>query len=369
MARPKVCFVIPEYRKDTATHFAHVYDLLKTVSKNLDIFLIIEKGEMPEGKRMFSHVRLLSSSSLTLRILGTLWVIIRARKEGYSDFYIHYSFFSAFLASLVAGISGGRVFYWNAGEPWKYKRGKLREAFERMAYRRVTFLVTGTESLKKRYALTYDIPGEKIKVLPNWISLERFKNLPDGEKDALKKKLGISDGAKVVLFAHRLSERKGVQHLPDILSSFAGGNIVFLVVGDGPECKNLKFKIENLKLQKNVRLLGWIPNAEMPKYYAIADLFIMPSDEEGFPRVLLEAMAMGIPFVAFGVGGVLEVVPSELKNLVVTSGAKKQFVGAMNYILNSSHENILIIQKREKEWVKKFNVKEVAKMFEELFKI
>ncbi len=214
--------------------------------------------------------------------------------------------------------------------------------------------------------------------MPNWIDINKFRiqNSPgrtpatgqaEFRTQELRKELHIDSAKKVVLFAHRLSERKGAHYLPEIIQAFKGQSVVFIIIGDGQERQNLEFRIQNLELTHSVRLLGWVPNEELPKYYAIADLFIMPSDEEGFPRVLLEAMARELPFVAFGVGGVPEIVPQELKNFVVSHGAQKQFIGAMNYILNASHEDIIAIQKREKEWVKKFDVKDVAKRFRELF--
>ncbi|MBI2637928.1 MAG: hypothetical protein HYW88_03435 [Candidatus Sungbacteria bacterium] len=129
MERKKLCYIIPEYDPKTATHFAHLYDLLKITSKDLDIFLIIERGEFPNDTEIFSHTRLLKTSFLPIRVLGTAFMLFSARMRGYKDFYIHYSFFSALSAFVVAKAFGGRVFYWNAGEPWKYKRGKLREFF------------------------------------------------------------------------------------------------------------------------------------------------------------------------------------------------------------------------------------------------
>jgi glycosyltransferase involved in cell wall biosynthesis len=123
------------------------------------------------------------------------------------------------------------------------------------------------------------------------------------------KELSISGSDKVVLFVHWLSERKGAHYLPEIIKEVTAKNpgVVFVIVGDGPYREKLTLGIEEAGVEEYARVIGSVPNARIPQYYAMADLFIMPSTDEGFPRVLLEAMAMGVPFVANDVGGVRDI--------------------------------------------------------------
>jgi glycosyltransferase involved in cell wall biosynthesis len=240
----------------------------------------------------------------------------------------------------------------------------VREVFERMVYKLVTYVVTGTEGLKKRYAEVYAISESKIKVMPNWISLTRFA--PDGGALHLKIALGVPSNARVVLFAHRLSKRKGAQYIPAVAEALRNENAVIVVAGEGPEKESIKLKVKSLKLDERVRFVGAIPNHEMPLYYSMADVFIMPSDEEGFPRVILEAMAMGTPFGAFDVGGIREFIPKELQRYIVPHGDSEKFVSIVRELLAITTETLKELQKIEHDAVKQFETKKVVKRFYEM---
>jgi glycosyltransferase involved in cell wall biosynthesis len=71
-------------------------------------------------------------------------------------------------------------------------------------------------------------------------------------------------------------------------------------------------------------------------YYRAADLYLMPSEEEGFPRVLLEAMASGCPFVAFDVGGVRDILPDSLAGCVVEKGDVRAIAAASVRVLRDA---------------------------------
>ena len=165
----KLCYVLPEYRPDDASHFSHIHDFLKEISKFFDIFLVVEKGSVLDVSLGYKNVYILRFQFLPLRIIETFFIFFLVRIKGYRNFYIHYSFLSAFVASLI-----GRTFYWNCGEPWKYKRPFLREIFERLVYKIVTHLVTGASSLADEYSRRYGISRDSVKVTPNWIDLKRF---------------------------------------------------------------------------------------------------------------------------------------------------------------------------------------------------
>ena len=100
--------------------------------------------------------------------------------------------------------------------------------------------------------------------------------------------------------------------MPQIARNFLHEQVEFWMIGEGPEIEDLKIKIKDWKLEGNVKLLGQVPNAEIVKYFHAADVFLMPSREEGSPHVILEAMASGLPFVASDIGGIREIVPPEL---------------------------------------------------------
>lgn len=365
--KTNLCYVIPE--RTQHTHFAYLDNFVKNCQDIFELFIVVEKGsgELPIGilrgyKQRFSF--------MPFRVTENFLIFFLLRIRGYRTFYVHYSFLSAFNASLVARVLGGRVFYWNAGMPWLYQRNPVRKLFEQTVYQVITFLVTGTEGLKREYARHYNISLEKIKVLPNWIDVKDFQfsilNFQK-EKKSLRHALNIPDGAKVILFVHRLSKRKGAHYIPEIVEKLKNESVVLLIVGDGPERDSLKLKIENWKLADKTRFLGWIPQNEVIKYYSISDIFIMPSEEEGFPHVLLEAMAAEVPFVAFRVGGVSEILSKDLQKYAVEPGNLSLFINQIQFLLYMSSEHVRMLQKKEEACVRQFDLSIVKKRFQELF--
>ena len=363
MDKQKICFVIPEYNLKTPTHFSYLYDFIELLSKDYDIFLVAERGA---GKVSgVTDYCIQKRRFLPFRILENLFILLRARFRGYSSFYIHYSFLSAFQASLVARLFGGRTWYWNCGLPWLYKRNFFRQGFEKSVYHLVNFLVTGTDNLRSEYACHYRIPISKIITLPNWINLESFRHQASGiRKDELKKKLNIAPDQKVLLFVHRLSKRKGANYLPEILNQLKNANVFLLVIGDGPELEVLNLKFKTYNLQAKVKFMGWVPQLEVARYFAVAEVFLLPSEEEGFPHVLLEAMAVGVPFVSNNVGGIPEIIPQPARNFLVSSHNVKEFADKTRELLEMDESKKNNLKLSLLEWVRQFDIKNAVSRFQ-----
>jgi len=84
--------------------------------------------------------------------------------------------------------------------------------------------------------------------------------------------------------------------------------VLFRSVGEGPERSALATQIERLGLERRVRLVGSVPHQRLQEFYVAADALVLASSREGWPNVLLEAMACGTPAVASSVWGNPEVV-------------------------------------------------------------
>ncbi len=104
-----------------------------------------------------------------------------------------------------------------------------------------------------------------------------------------------------------------------------------IIIGDGPEKKNLQLIAYNLQLQDKVLLVGSVPDAF--KYLKAFDLFVLPSRKEGLPYVLLEAAAAGVPIVATKVGGVPEIISDRQNGYLVQPDNTGELVDKINYAL------------------------------------
>jgi glycosyltransferase involved in cell wall biosynthesis len=170
----------------------------------------------------------------------------------------------------------------------------------------------------KRYVSSLGADPEKITVLYNGVDMERFKPLTDA-KDAIRKKLGISKNAVVVVTVRRLVYKNGVDTLIDSAQIAIKKNpkLVFLVVGEGPDFAQVKSRIEQLGIGNNLRLAGFVSDDDLPLYYNAADFFVLPSKSgEGLPLVALEAMACGLPVIATNVGGISEIMADDYGKIV-----------------------------------------------------
>ncbi len=362
--KPKLFYVLPKYEARSATHFSYLVDFLSEMSKTFEIFLLVEKGEKPEENLGCEKSVVLRSKSSVGRLGELFYWMLRARFSGWRDFYVHYSFAGAFSASLVVRIFGGRVFYWNCGEPWKYRRSFRREFFEKTTYRLINFLVTGSESMAKQYSRHYKIPLSKTKVMPNWINLSRidYREL-NLESEKAKMELGIESGTKILLFVHRLSKRKGAHRLPEILEKLKEEKVFLLILGDGPECQMIKREFEKINLTQRVKIIGWVPQREILKYFALSDIFLLPSEEEGFPHVLLEALALGVPYAANRVGAVEEITPPSLKKFLAESENPNDFSEKVRRLLHGSPDELKEIKTEMLAWVWKFDLSKSLEKF------
>ena len=335
MYENKICYVLPEYSIDTALHYYHIYKFLDDISHSLNIILFIEKSiEKPQ----FNYIRNIYVQKyrhFLLSITERFIIFLLLRFRGYKKYYIHQSHISALIASIITKIAGGKTFFWNCGlrrhNVPKIKLNhqtiieKIRSDYLfQFTIKIVDFFVTGTPIMAKYYCNNYGIKMNKIRILPNWVDLDRF-NPEKFDKKGLKTQLGLCEDKKVILFVHWLSKRKGAQYISEIAKRvLAEIPVSLVVVGDGPYRERLENEIEANGLEE-VKLLGKIPNRKIQEIYAIADVFIMPSLDEGFPRVLLESMAMNVPFVAFDVGGVRDIVPEDDEYFIVKRGDVLEF--------------------------------------------
>jgi teichuronic acid biosynthesis glycosyltransferase TuaC len=170
----------------------------------------------------------------------------------------------------------------------------------------------------KKYVLSLGANPEKVEVLHNGVDLNRFKPLSE-VKHQMRKKLGISKDANVVLTVRRIVYKNGIDTLLESAEIAVKRNpkLVFVVVGKGPDSEEVKEKIGQLRMQNNFKLTGFVSDEDLPLYYNIADLFALPSKSgEGLPLVVLEAMSCGLPVIATNVGGTSEVMSKDYGKLV-----------------------------------------------------
>ncbi len=361
--KTKLAFVLPEYALHT--HFRYVGEFAVALSLHTDIFLILEKGSAPVDFPS-DKVRVQQFSFPPLRFLEMGWILLSLHRKGYRTQYVHYSFVAGFWSALWVKLFGGSMYYWNAGMPWLYKRAVLREWFERLVFRMLDHLVTGADALHDGYADYYGISRDRIVTLPNWIDVENEqRKFASVDKAAIRARLNIPEGIQVLLFVHRLAKRKGAHLLPEIFSGLhrsPAGKCILVIAGDGPESATIEADFRARGLWDDVRMLGWVSQERVHELYALAEIFLLPSEEEGFPHVLTEAQSTGLPYVASDVGGVREMTPPEGQESIVPYGDVHRLVTeAKNLLVNpDAHRRF---SESEKRWVLQYDKSHILERF------
>ncbi|MGZ5434848.1 MAG: glycosyltransferase [Pyrinomonadaceae bacterium] len=164
------------------------------------------------------------------------------------------------------------------------------------------------------------------------------RSLATGEKCALRTQFGIVEDERVILAIGRLSREKGHADLFNSIASVRDSKPEFklklMLVGDGPERPDLQALAKTLALDNVAVFAGHV--SDVTPFYAIADVFALPSHSEGSPNVLLEAMAAGLPVVATSVGGVPEIATDEKDALLVPARNPAAFAEALRRALSDA---------------------------------
>jgi len=365
MQKPiKICYILPDYNQEIAGHFYHNYEFLEKLSKKVDMFLIVEKSDTRDIK-FGSRVYVQKFRFIPFRFLESFFIILKARIKGYKNFYTHYCYIGGVNAAIISRLTGGKSYYWNCAMNWLFKKKDSSKIGYELCLRWSHYLVTGSEGMKQGYAEHYQLNPDKIKVMPNWINLERFSRQDIQPKARLPaRQAGPPRAEKTLLFVHWLSARKGVDMIIPIVLSLKSliGNFKLIVVGDGPCKKELTVGIKEHDLKSYIEVVGAVPNKDLSDYYEKADIFIMPSMEEGFPHVLLEAMASGVPYVASDVGAVREISPEIAQRFLVKPGDVEMFAHKIETLM--SDEKIYEdFKKEELQKVKEYSLDKVINKF------
>ncbi len=179
-----------------------------------------------------------------------------------------------------------------------------------------TLIVTVSKYSSEKTVQFYDVDKTKIRIVPNGVDIQRFK--PSDSCEKIKRQIGI-DGKLCVLFVGRLIPRKGLPFLIEAAKRIVKElkETIFVIVGDGPLKKYLLAYLEEKNLSDHFVFLGDVKEKVLPALYNCADVFALPSIQEGLGIALLEAQATAKPVVAFNVGGVHEAMVDKDTGLLI----------------------------------------------------
>src|SRR3989344_1716514 len=210
---------------------------------------------------------------------------------------------------------------------------------------------------------------KRMDIIPMGVDLAQFS--PRKRDPKLKRH---HHAEQLLLSVGRLAEKKGLTYLmkamPLVLKQYPKAKL--LIIGDGPEKERLIKETKELGVDRSVAFIGKMPNKELPKYYASADIFIGPSivtksgDTEGLGVVFLEALASGCAVIGSNVGGIPDIIKGGETGMLVPEQNPEALAKAIVLLLKDDALRAKTIAKGQKHIVAEYDWEKIAKRFSDM---
>jgi len=378
----KICYVLPQVYKNSAENFYHIVNFLNELGKTTELYVVVERSDcdviIDNAKQVFVLKQKTNFFNL-FRFAQLIKIYFQLYRQGVKTFFVRASLTGVLpltFANRVLNLNKANIVFWSCGQdvvPLSFRPTKKNfkrltsKVLSRAVFKGINYLATGPELMVDYYHGHYGINKNKVINLYNDISLERFYPLDPDKKCKLKQELLESD-KKVMLFVHTFNRCRGVDLLPLIAEKIKNNNINATIIAIGREgdySDKLNREIINKDLENQLINLGEVANRNIVKYYQIADLFLMPSRGEGFPRVLLEAMACGCPTLSFNVGGVANILPdSAINELLVSLDDETKFIEQSIKLINDQ-KMLEELSRSSYQKVKQYDTNNIVDMYVE----
>jgi glycosyltransferase involved in cell wall biosynthesis len=215
----------------------------------------------------------------------------------------------------------------------------------------------------KHHALRAGARDADVHLIWNGADLRRFSPAPEGGEAA-------GFGRHMIFACRQLFPRKGIRFLVEAVARIADRfpEVELVLAGDGFERAELEELARRLGIAERTRFLGWVPNAELPRFYRSAAVSVIPSLEEGFGIPAAEAMGCEVPVVASDAGGLPEVVEDGVTGLVVPRGDVDALADALVRLLSDADLRRRMGREGRKRALRRFDWDHSAERFEALFR-
>jgi len=224
------------------------------------------------------------------------------------------------------------------------RKMRLYNRFDRFSLPRADLVVTVCHAFARELTTVAGLRPEKLRVQHN--SIRPAPRVAVEDVRAWQERLGISNDQQVILSIGRLSKEKAHADLIEALRRLCAANpdlnVKLLIVGDGPERDALKAAVQAQRIAERVAFAGQVKDVQ--PFYAMADVFVLPSHSEGSPNVLLEAMAARVPVVATRAGGIPEIVENEKSALLVPVSDPEALAAAIKRMLRESNLGVRLVE-------------------------
>ena len=236
---------------------------------------------------------------------------------------------------------------------------------DRVVFKNISSTIALSEQHKRYLSNVLKYPENKLLVISNGVNMSKFCISVD--KDAFRRGPGIEGNRKVVGIIGRLDPVKRHDIFIDAAYSVCSNNknVVFLIIGDGPERTNIEKKIESLGMTDNIKLLGH--RTDVPELLNVIDLSVLSSDTEALPMAIIEAMAAGLPIVATNVGSLSDLVEDGMNGYLVPPDSSEALARAILKIVDNDSTALRMGQISAAQVRERFTEEIMLDKYEKLF--
>jgi sugar transferase (PEP-CTERM/EpsH1 system associated) len=209
------------------------------------------------------------------------------------------------------------------------------------------------------------IPHDKMLTIHNGINAADYDI--DIEKLKKRREIGLDNNSPVIGISSRLCYIKGITYLLKAMCDVCKGynNVSLVIIGDGPQKKELEQQAVSLGIKRNVYFLG--ETDKIQPLLKIFDIFVLPSLSEGMPVCLLEAMASGCPIVATNVGGIPEMIENGKNGILVRPADSNALSKAILYLLENEPVRKSLAIEGKRVVREHFSALKMTRMYEQLY--
>jgi glycosyltransferase involved in cell wall biosynthesis len=186
------------------------------------------------------------------------------------------------------------------------------------------------------------IPDARLSVIPNGVDIDRFATVSVDDRNRVRERYDLVPDHPIVFFVGTVMPRKGVAELVEALNlvvhEYGHNQVQVMLAGDtelDPSyCDAVEQSVSAYDLDANISMSGFVPEDDLPALYALADVFVVPSLEEGFGMTAIEALAAGTPVVATRTGDLPRLIDDGEHGRLVTPGNRRELASALDGMLS-----------------------------------
>jgi glycosyltransferase involved in cell wall biosynthesis len=264
-------------------------------------------------------------------LLRSIWCSLRRK---FDVIHAHYVFPTGFIGLICHWLTGRPLVITAHGSDVYNLASKNKRVFRvsRFVLRRASAVIAVSRDIRDELVDEFGVDEEKIHIINMGVDTSIFRPM---DKEECRRRLGLPLDKRIVLFVGNIIPRKGVLYLIESLEHVKFDDVQCIILG-APVDREYFDTVKNRlnEIDADVRFFDAVPYSEVAVWMNAADVFVLPSNEEAFGLVALEALACGTPTIATAVGGLKEFIRDSETGYSVPIGDALAIADKINHVLD-----------------------------------